>query len=73
VTNLHYIKLYTKLIVDSRCQIVAAQPDAVQRKIGGRCLDLRRRPNDDPRTPGCVAGFCKPDEAPRDRTAWLGM
>ena len=24
-------------------------------------------------TPGCVAGFCKPDEAPRDRTAWLWM
>jgi hypothetical protein len=54
-------------------KLQVGRPDAVQRKIVGRCLDLRRRPNDDPRTPGCVAGFCKPDEAPRDQTAWLGM
>jgi hypothetical protein len=28
----------------------------VQRKIVERCLDLRRRPNDDPRRPDCLAG-----------------
>ena len=32
------------------------RPDAVQRKIVERCLNLRRRPNDDPRRPDCLAG-----------------